>query len=206
MSCETFRESILGRLYGENSATADDALTVHLSSCSACRDEIDALARVSEALRDGEPQVARAPRLLVLHDRPAFRPALLAASILGAALVAGAAAGGGYAWVRGRTAPSGPAPSAPALAAAASPAAAPADRVPAPAATQEAVDRPMTRAEVDAAIARFERRIDSARAADMQYVLTQLEASEARSGQRIGRTNQALRNVALASNPGIGAQ
>ena len=176
MSCETFRESILGRLYGENSATADDALTVHLSSCSACRDEIDALARVREALRDGEPQVARAPRLLVLHDRPAFRPALLAA------------------------------PSAPALAAAASPAAAPADRVPAPAATQEAVDRPMTRAEVDAAIARFERRIDSARAADMQYVLTQLEASEARSGQRIGRTNQALRNVALASNPGIGAQ
>jgi hypothetical protein len=64
----------------------------------------------------------------------------------------------------------------------------------------------MTRAEVDAALARFERRIDSARAADMQYVLTQLEASEARSGQRIGRTNQALRNVALASNPGIGAQ
>jgi hypothetical protein len=43
--------------------------------------------------------------------------------------------------------------------------------------------------------------LNGARAADLDYVLDQLAASEYRVANRIGKTNDALRTVALASNP-----
>ena len=49
----------------------------------------------------------------------------------------------------------------------------------------------------------FERKLDGNRAEELDYMLGQIEASEVRTGARIGQTNQALRYVALASNPNV---
>jgi hypothetical protein len=48
--------------------------------------------------------------------------------------------------------------------------------------------------------------MNGARTADIDYVLDQIAASEVRVGDRIGKTNQALRTVALASNPPVNEQ
>ena len=65
---------------------------------------------------------------------------------------------------------------------------------------------PLTSAELRAELAKFERRMNGARTADVDYVLDQIAASETRVGNRIGKTNQALRTVALASNRGVNEQ
>src|SRR5580765_4592048 len=102
MSCTTWKESLIGRLYGEIDAADDAALDVHLASCASCRETLDELRSVRTLLRENEPVIPRSPRVVVLRDRARFRPALLAASLLGAAVLAGAGAGAGYAWGRGR--------------------------------------------------------------------------------------------------------
>jgi len=224
MACHEFHERIIGRLYGEIADEAHAALDAHLAGCAACRTDLDELSRVRDAVRECEPPVPIAPRLVVLRERPTVRPALLAASILGAALVAGASAGGGYALLRnhgngGAVAPpvatgvartpvaQGPSATTASLPSTTASTDAP-GRESASAARQAATPaaRPLTREEIDAALARFERRVDAGRATDLRYMMTQLAASEVRSGQRIGQTNEALRYVALASNPGMGVR
>jgi hypothetical protein len=61
----------------------------------------------------------------------------------------------------------------------------------------------ITQDELDARFAKFERRMDDKYAEQLDYTLGQIEASETRTGARIGQTNQALRYVALASNPNV---
>ena len=101
MSCTTWNDSLTGRLYGEISAEDDAALSAHLESCSSCRATIEQFQRVRAVLRDNEPAVPRVPRVVVLRDRARIRPALLAASVLFASVLAGAGAGAGYALGRG---------------------------------------------------------------------------------------------------------
>jgi hypothetical protein len=219
MSCERYQQTIVGRLYEENTPQEDAALDAHLTGCSACASDLASLARVRGAIRDNEPELPRVPRVVVLGTRPRFQPALLAASLLGAALLAGGAAGGGYALLK-RPAP------APATASAPMPALDPASealiakevdrRVALLAARHEAPAGPgapvetsggaVTKAELEAALGRLERKVNGARAADLDYMMSQVTASEVRSGQRIGQTNQALRYVALASNPRVSEQ
>ena len=67
-------------------------------------------------------------------------------------------------------------------------------------------ERPISSPELRAELAKFERRLNGARAADLDYVLDQIAASEVRVGARLGQTNQALRSVALASNPYVNEQ
>jgi hypothetical protein len=231
MDCRTFRESLVGRVYGENAPRDDEALDLHVASCDSCRDQLEALGRVRAVLRADEPEVPLIPRVVVLGGRSRLRPAVLAASILGAAILAGAAAGGGYAIGRGAGRVAGPADGAAASPAEATPASQRLDpatenairdevarRVGALAANLKQGDRrpvtpestsevrPVTAAELDAAMTRLERKVGGARAADLDYVLTQLAASEVRTGRRIGQTNEALRYVALASNPNVSEQ
>jgi anti-sigma factor RsiW len=213
MSCERWQEAMVGRLYGEIEPAEDRALESHLGACGPCRAALDELRDVRVLLRDNEPQVERPPRVVFLQDRPRFRPALMAASLVGAALLAGAGAGAGYA-LGSRSAP----PAAPvtaeksagsldaatealvkrevesrvaALLANATPASVPAS---APGLTPD---------DLRTELAKFERKLDDKRAAEMDYMLGELEASEVRTGARIGQTNQALRYVALASNPNV---
>ncbi len=212
MSCTNWNDSLTGRLYGEIGAEDDAALTAHLESCAPCREALDDFRRVRTLLREDEPEAPRIPRVVVLRDRFKFKTAALAASLLGAALLAGAGAGAGYALGLGRA-------TVPASVAAATPATPvisteelvrreverrlatmPGTRMPAN------VERPVSSPELRAELAKFERRLNGARAADLDYVLDQIAASEIRTGTRLGHTNQALRSVALASNSYINAQ
>ena len=217
MRCDIWNERIIGRVYGEVDPADDAELSRHVAGCAACRATLEEFGVIRAMLREHEPPVPEIPKVVVLRDRRAFRPALLAASIVGAALLAGAGAGAGYGWTH--RAPAGAAPAT----AAASPSA---DEVQelvrrevarrldaiaaerGPAATQASGPAPsaLTREELRAELAKFERTINGARASDLDYMLDQIAASEARTGNRIGQTNQALRYVALASNPQVSEQ
>src|SRR5882672_1895085 len=187
MSCTIWHESLIGRLYGEIEAGEDAALTAHLASCASCSNTLDDFRRVHTALRENEPVTSRVPRVVVLRDRSRFRPALLAASILGAAVLAGAGAGAGYALGSGRAA-------SPAAIVSATPAAGgvsteelvrrevdrrlaalqeartiPAGSTPAGTTGDPSGERPVTSKALGAEFAKFERRLDGARAADLEY-------------------------------------
>jgi hypothetical protein len=221
MSCTPWNERLIGRLYGEIAPDADAALTEHLESCSRCRDTLAELGHVRTLLRDNEPLVPPAPRVMVLRERSRFRPALLAASWLGAIVLAGAAAGAGFAFARGlaSASPAHPEPVATSgvstedlikqevdrrLAAWQSSQQSARSKATKPPETPN--DPPVSASALRAELAKFERRVNGARAADLDYVLDQLAASEQRVGTRIGKTNQALRTVALANGPGLSEQ
>lgn len=217
MACERFQPLIVERLYGEISADGERELARHLEGCQDCRDSLDALSRVREQLDTGDPGVALPRRVVVLKERRRLAPALLAASLAGAALLVGAAAGGGYAVGRmgSRAEPSvaaQPAEGAVALDAATRQAIESAvdEKIAATrrqtGSTAAARPAPVTVPQLDAALARLERNVRRDRAADMDFLMGQLAASEVRTGQRIGQTNQALRYVALASNPNVSEQ
>jgi len=134
----------------------------------------------------------------------------MAASLLSAAVLAGTGAGLGYALGRGD--------------APATPSVATADPTKAGVSTEEAVrlevdrrlaaweashgktaagsaDDPLVSASaMRSEFAKFERRLNGARASDLEYVLDEIAAAEYRVGSRLGKTNDALRTVALASN------
>ena len=202
MSCPSWKESLAGRLYG-----------------GACRATLEGFERVRVLMRDDEPEIPRVPRVIVLRERARFRPALLAASMLGAAVLAGTGVGL-FAARAGATEPRS-------AAIASNNAAEPA------VSTEEAVRREVDRrlaaweashvrsataedagltastkgdplvsaSSLRAELGKFERRLNGARASDLDYMLGQIAASEDRVGSRLGKTNDALRTVALASNP-----
>lgn len=218
MNCEKWNESLIGRVYDE--ITPEDALALedHLGGCGACRATLEEFRRVRNVLVTDEPDLPRLPRVVVLRGRGPMRPFALAASILAAALLAGLGAGAGYA-LGARQAPASGAvasnPSAPV--AASEPSAATRDAT-TDAMVRQEVDRRMTAwtaahpptgvsaEDLRAELTRFERKIDGTRAADLDYMIGQIQASEVRTGTRIGKTNEVLRDVALASNPYVSAQ
>jgi putative zinc finger protein len=211
MSCDKWQEAIVGRLYGEIDPAEDRALESHLESCVACRGALDDLGRLTVVLRENEPAVDRPPRVVVLRDTRRFRPALLAASLVGAALLAGVGAGAGYAVGRQGAPAASPVTVADTQATEALVqkevdrrlAAFAASLKTEPAKSPELLASGVTRDELDAALAKFERRMDNKNAEALDYLAGQIEASENRTGARIGQTNQALRYVALASNPNV---
>ena len=216
MDCARWHDHLIGRLYGEIAPEDDAALESHLAGCASCRSTLDDFSRVRSVLATDEPAVPRLPRVVVLRPRTRFTNAALAASILGAALLAGTGVGAGYALgARGRS--TSPIASSPVSA------------TPTPAgldeATQQFVRDEIARrlaaaqparapeestavspADLQAQLAKFERKLNDARASDLDYMLGQIEASEVRTGTRIGKTNEAIKNVALASNPYMGSQ
>jgi hypothetical protein len=218
MDCTHWNESLIGRLYDEISAEENVALETHLGSCAACRATLDELRSVREVLAADEPSVPRTPRVVVLRAQRSWTRTAMAASLLGAALLGGLGTGAGYALgkQRGPHAPvvatgTKPAP-------ATSPALDPATealirdevarRVEAieaarPAASQSDAIRA---ADLKAELARFERKLNAERATELDYMLGEIQASELRTGSRIGKTNDAIRTVALASNGYVPAQ
>jgi hypothetical protein len=219
MTCTTWHDHLIDRLYDEIGDEADAALSAHLETCAGCREGLEEFRRLRIRLQDDAADVPRVPRVVVLRDRWRLRPALLAASLLGAAVLAGAGAGAGYALGRNRS----PAPSVVASDGSESSAVATEDLVrrevdrrfaaleasrtvagaarPEGSTTESPGGRAVSPAELRAEFAKFERRMNGARAADLDYVLDQIAASEYRVGARLGKTNQALRSVALASTP-----
>lgn len=216
MTCTTWHDNLTERLYDEIGAEENQALTAHLESCATCRKTLDDFQKVRDLLREDERDVPRVPRVVVLEQRSRFRPALLAASLLGAAVLAGAGAGAGYALGLGRS----PAPAAD-LAATPVTSQVPTEELVrrevdrrmaalqetrSIAAAEPSGERPVKASDVRAELAKFERRLNTARATELDYVLDQIAASEFRIGTRLGKTNQALRTVALANNPYVSEQ
>jgi Putative zinc-finger len=224
MSCTLWNERLTERLYGEIAPEDDAALDAHLESCAPCRTTLEEFQRVRTLLSADEPAVPRTPRVVVLRDRSRVRPALLAASLLGAAVLAGAGAGLGFAVGRGIPQASPVIANQPPASADLSTEALVEREVdrrlaawesahggastskPAAPATALSSDPPVGSAALQAELAKFERRMNGARSADIDYVLDQIAASEVRVFDRIGKTNQALRSVALASNPHVNEQ
>lgn len=221
MNCTRWHESLIERLYGEIGDEENAALAAHLEDCAACRERLGEFQRVRTLLREDEGEPLRIPRVVVLRDRFRFRPALLAASLLGAAVLAGAGAGAGYVLAGGRA----PAPGAAATAAA--PLVSTEELVrrevdrrlaalqgpkteaaakPVATAADTSGDRAVNAAELRAELAKFERRLNGTRANDLDYVLDQIAASEFRVGTRLGKTNQALKTVALANTSYLNEQ
>jgi hypothetical protein len=215
MSCTAWNDSLVGRLYGEIDGDDAAALTAHLASCGDCRETLDEFRRVRTVLRDDEPQVAATPRVVVLRGRTRMGWMALAASLLGAALLAGAGAGAGYALGRGAAAP----PAGNAALGSAKPVVDTEDLVrrevdrrlaaltsASGETSSKGGDRAVSSPELKAELAKLEKKMNGMRAADLDFVLDQIGASEFRTGTRIGKTNDALKTVALASNPYANAQ
>jgi Putative zinc-finger len=219
MSCTAWQDSLTERLYGEIGREDDVRLTSHLESCASCRETLDAFQRVRNLMREDEPDVRRVPRVVVLRDRFRFRPALMAASLMGTVVLAGLGAGAGYALGVGRAPGVGTRGDAARIETAASTEELVrrevgrrldalreskmngADSMSGAASPTPAAEHAVNQSELRAEFAKFERRLNGTRAADLDYVLDQIAASEFRVGTRLGKTNQALRSVALANTP-----
>ena len=208
MSCTEWNEHLIGSLYGDLKPDEEERFSSHLSGCEPCRRELEILAGTRRFLRESSGAVPAAPRVVVLASRPNRIPLVaMAASLATIGLLAGLA----FAWswqARGAllsTEATGSRPST----------VAPAGYLP----NREELERwldarcaltekrlpsepPVTKPEVEALLARAERKLDRGRAADLSYLLDEMAAIKARTGE----TQQALRYLALASDPRISEQ
>ncbi|MBZ5638913.1 MAG: zf-HC2 domain-containing protein [Acidobacteriia bacterium] len=215
MACEAYRDLLVARLYDELDPADAGRLDAHLERCTACRDDLAQLAFAREQLRRAESLFPVSPRVVLLSPRPFRRPIWAFAAGFACAMIV-LAAGLGAGWtLRDRETPVG---------AGSNPLAAgvtraevegllrqqeatldhrlEAARISAPASPAAA----LTREDLDAAFSRLEKKIEGRRAADMGYLLDAISASELRSNTRLGQTREALRYVALASDPRVSAQ
>jgi hypothetical protein len=223
MFCHGYEERAIEMLYGELDPLDEQRFEAHVAGCEACRRELEELGRVRTALQSAAPDVPVAPRVVILSAPPRRLPTwALAAGVAGIGLLAGLALS--WSWQARATA----ATLAADLATHRPDASATAPALPASiegiidqrvrdqvasylAAHQTNVQTPkvidanefLTAADFDARLTRFDRKLDRERASDLQYLLDQLANIEARTTARFGETEQALRYVALASDPRV---
>lgn len=222
MSCDEWKEHLISTLYGEVDPAVELRLRAHLTDCPTCRQELEELEEARRLLRSASPPVPAAPRVVVLAPPATSRSFWVMAASLGAvALLVGFSLR--TAWQAERLIPlaggSGPVSASPAA--------------PAIAKGRDELDRwlderwaglekrlgeqrhhlseapspeAVTRQELEAVLARLEKKMDRGRAADIQYVLDEITAAELRTGMRLGETQQALHYLALANDPRISEQ
>jgi len=217
MACDTTKDQLVARLYGELDDAAAERLDAHLAACSGCRGEFEALGAARGMLRESEPVLPASSRVVLLAPRFTRRPALtFAAGFACALLVLCAGLGAGWT-MRDRRDGGDLPPVAAGLSrseveallrdqAAAWETRLAANRQAPESAAAGSVPAALTRADLDSAFSRLERKIDGRRSSDLGYILDAISASELRSNARIGQTREALRYVALASDPRISAQ
>lgn len=225
MRCEDFREHLVGRIYGELEPHEEERLSGHLSECPACTEELEGLDRTRGILRASLPDVPAAPRVVLLAPRASRIPMLaVAASLAGIGLLSGLAVA--WAWqARGaaemlaqRATVAAPVQTMPATNGVSREemehwfdarmsqmledrtTARPASR------TGTGSGRTLTKPELDALLTRMEKKLDRNRSADVEYLLNEITAAEARTGLQLGETQQAIRYLALASDPRITEQ
>ena len=91
MSCKEWNEQWVARLYGELDAGEERRFEEHVARCASCAAELEELERARELLRGGTPAVPPAPRAVVLRSSAWRHPAWGFAAGLAAALVVFAA-------------------------------------------------------------------------------------------------------------------
>jgi len=213
MSCSTWNERWVAKLYDELDADELSRLEAHLAECDSCRDTLDELERARALLREGMPVVPAAPRAVVLRTGRWSQPAWAFATGLAAALVVFAL--GAWAGSTLLQRPTGPAVDAGSSLAAreasddgalqkridalevqlATLAARPEPADSAPAAAC------VTREQLDAGLSRLEQQVKYDRYGDMEYLLGEMQQVERRAAGWVDETREAVRLVALSSDP-----
>jgi len=220
MSCERWKEALVARLYDELAPHENERLSRHLESCDGCRRDLDELSEARGLLGQAEPVVTTAPRVVVLAPRsPVPRWMGFAAGFVCAALLGGVGMLAGWQLAAGAAEP----PVEVATGASALPT--PLEAQPATYEDFQALERRieeqdrrlralstpatpqavLTRQEFEGGLARLQTDFDRRQADQMQFVLEELLGVEARNSARIGETQEALKYVVLANNPGVSA-
>ena len=228
MSCESFRESLVSRLYAELDPAEGERLDSHLEGCEACRSELEGLSNARARLRDAEPVAPPAPRVVVLSPRPSVPRYLSFAAGIGwgaILLSVGLVAGWNLA----------PAKSRPTEIAGDSSAGSRVQAVPARSddadtgvtlealeAMQRKIDdqerriqtltatpamqASLSRQEYESGLARLRNDVDQQQADSLRFFFHEVRGVEERTIGRINETQQALQHIVLASDPRINAQ
>ena len=229
MPCSYDQNLLLEHAYGEIEPAEVEGLTAHLEGCGECRRRLEEISWARRLLREAEPVVPSAPRVVVLARTSMWSLTwAFAAGLACAALLVSVSLRVGWtqsiaeenANIRAGKIPLRQ------EAAAAFPGAGPDLNEPWRGSVRALIDqslarerseikawlvnqerRPVvTKEELEAALARLGRRFDGRRASDLDLVLQEISAMEDRTGRRIGQTREALKYVALASDPKISAQ
>lgn len=196
MACDAYEPHLAAYLYDDIGADDRARVESHLAGCARCRDVLASFAAVREELaRHAAPPARSAAGVVVLGRRRASVPPWMA---FAAGVAAAALLGGGF--LAGRMVPPSPAVGSPGIDAAEVRDIARDEISRLPVAPASDV---VTRGDLDAAFARFERRIDGKRTADNDYFLDQLANTERRTGGWLNEAQKTLRYVALANNPGL---
>ncbi|MGH9390211.1 MAG: anti-sigma factor family protein [Vicinamibacteria bacterium] len=216
MSCTEWKEHLIGSLYGDQNPEEEERFSAHLSGCEPCKRELALLADARRLLGESHGAIPAAPRVVILASRPSRIPLLaIAASLAAIGLLAGLSIA--WSWqareaVLAQSSTALPARAAPdrdelerwfderfaLLEKRLGERIAREDSSP----VVSPSERPMTKPEVEALLARAERKLDRGRAADLLYLLDEMAAIKARTGE----TQQAIRYLALASDPRISEQ
>jgi len=221
MDCERFKEALVARLYDELAPHENERLSRHLESCDGCRRDLDELSEARGLLGQAESVVPATPRVVVLAPRSAVpRWMGFAAGFACAALLGGAGLVAGWRIAAGTAEPPVE------VATGASPQPAPVEAQPASYDDIQALERRideqdrqlralltsaptpqavLTRQEFEGGLAQLQTNFDRRQADQMQFVLEELLGVEARNSARIGETQEALKYVVLANNPGVSA-
>jgi hypothetical protein len=211
MGCRNWNDEWVADLYDELDADERLRLHEHLAECTACRATLDGLAETRRELRENAGEVPLAPRVVLVPARAARPPVWAFAAGLAFALLlfaGGIFAGRQIQRVSGE-------PPAPSLTMADVQAALNAqrsefdDRLAQMEASwksgPDSLSAPVsvTRGEVDTELADLRRRIELDRARDFEFLLAEINATEARAGSWNNEIRQALQLVMLSGNPGI---
>lgn len=210
MSCENFKERLVGLLYDELGSSEREEIDAHLSSCGACRGEMERLTEARSLLAGAMGGVPQAPRVMVL------RPSLASRSWIGiaaSAFFAGALASAGF-FAGMRVGAAQPPPRE------TSASASELQALQASFDRRLAEQRQELQARIDhkepasavsqrdlvAELDKLERKVDGWRETDVEYLLGQLAAVEKRQSTQLGQTQEALRYVALSRDPRVSEQ
>jgi hypothetical protein len=209
MPCNNWKDEWVAHLYEELDPGEESRLAEHLASCGECRLTMEELAASREFLREASPQVPATPRVVVLKPRGFLRPMWAYAAGMASALLlfgVGLLAGYKLPGIAGGETELAPAAAAvrtnPAVQAQLDSILARLSHI------EQASSRPaapvpayLTRQQLEEAMNSQQRLIDAKRARDFEFLLREITATELRTGSYIDETREALRFVAMQSDP-----
>jgi hypothetical protein len=209
MPCKNWNDEWVAHLYEELDPAEESRLKEHLAFCTECRLTMEELSASREFLQQASPRVPATPRVVVLKPRGFLQPMWAYAAGMACALLlfgVGLLAGyqlPGIAGAETELAPVAAVESDAAMRAQLNSILARLNHI-----EQTAGSRPtgpvpvyLTRAQFEEAMNSQQRLIDVKRARDFEFLLKEITATELRTGTYIDETREALRFVAMKSDP-----
>jgi len=212
MGCPNWNDEWVAELYDELDAAESARLHTPLEECAACRVTLDELAATRSELRQNAGEVPLAPRVVLLPSRPVRPPVWAFAAGLAFALIlfsGGIFAGRQIQRVSGTAAEPQTLTMTEVEAALARQRSEIDDRLAAMEAMRSTTGSTTTdpstlnRDDMETELADLRRQLELSQARDFEFLLHEINATEARAGGWANETRQALQYVMLANNPGI---